>query len=89
MFFHKTKKMALLITFYGQYLIKKFYSNTNVQQKIFTAEINHLPPEILWMIFQELNLKDIGNCSQTCIMWKELIKEMFKNKGTLGMQLGR
>ena len=45
------------------------------------ATIEHLPPEILELIFQELSLKDINNCSQTCLWWSYCIEEFFKNKG--------
>ena len=45
------------------------------------ATIEHLPPEILELIFQKLSLKDINNCSQTCLWWSYCIEEFFKNKG--------
>ena len=45
--------------------------------------IDDLPPEILEMIFQELNLRDIGNCSMTCEKWEALIAAFYKDKGVL------
>ena len=43
--------------------------------------IEDLPPEVLDLIFKELNLKDIGSCSLTCTKWKDLIAALFKDKG--------
>ena len=45
--------------------------------------IEDLPPEVLDLIFKELNLKDIGSCSLTCTKWKDLIAALFKDKGKL------
>ena len=38
--------------------------------------------EILAMIFDELNLNDIGNCAQTCRRWEQVIATLFQDKGT-------
>ena len=43
--------------------------------------INNLPPEILQIIFMELNLTDLGNCLKTCVRWKQIIDSSFKDKG--------
>ena len=43
--------------------------------------IEHLPPEILELIFQELSLKDISNCAQTCQHWNYCIEAFFRNQG--------
>ena len=43
--------------------------------------INNLPPEILQIIFMELNVTDLGNCIKTCIRWKQIIDSSFKDKG--------
>ena len=45
------------------------------------CSIEHFPPEILQLLFVQLNLKDLGNCSKTCVRWKLLIVDLFKNKG--------
>ena len=44
--------------------------------------IDHLPNEILELIFFELNLKDLGNCSCACQRWKRIIRRQFTDKGT-------
>ena len=43
--------------------------------------MENLPAEILEIIFNELCLKDIGNCSNTCIRWRDMIAALFKDKG--------
>ena len=45
------------------------------------ASIDNLPPEVLEIIFRQLSLRDIGNCSQTCLRWNQIIKALFKDKG--------
>ena len=45
------------------------------------CSIEDFPPEILQLLFGQLNLKDLGNCSKTCVRWKLLIVDLFKNKG--------
>ena len=45
------------------------------------CSIEDFPPEILQLLFVQLNLKDLGNCSKTCVRWKLLIVDLFKNKG--------
>ena len=42
--------------------------------------IEKLPIEVLEIIFNQLSLKDIGNCSQTCIWFKNIIEVIYKNK---------
>ncbi len=44
--------------------------------------IEDLPAEVLEIIFKQLNLKDIGNCAQTCVRWRKIIAALFKDKGT-------
>ena len=51
--------------------------------------IDDLPPEILEMIFQELNLRDIGNCSMTCEKWEALIAAFYKDKGVLFITISK
>ena len=46
-----------------------------------TSRIDDLPTEILFLIFKELRLKDISNCSNTCLRWLYCIEALFKNKG--------
>ena len=41
---------------------------------------HNLPPEILEIIFQHLNSRDLGSCSQTCQKWQQIIENQFKNK---------
>ena len=43
--------------------------------------INNLPIELLEIIFKQLDLKDLGNCSQTCQLWESIISAIFMNKG--------
>ena len=45
------------------------------------SSIEDFPPEILQLLFVQLNLKDLGNCSKTCVRWNLLIVDLFKNKG--------
>ena len=40
----------------------------------------NLPPEILEIIFQHLNSRDLGSCSQTCQKWHQVIENQLKNK---------
>ena len=42
--------------------------------------IENFPPEVLELIFKELNLKDTGNCSLTCLKWQRLIAALYKDK---------
>ena len=42
--------------------------------------IDHLPIEILEIIFKLLSLKDVGNCCQVCLKWDHLITAFFRNK---------
>ena len=44
------------------------------------AAIEKLPIEVLEIILNQLSLKDIGNCSQTCIWFKDIIEVIYKNK---------
>ena len=44
------------------------------------AVIEKLPIEVLEIILNQLSLKDIGNCSQTCIWFKDIIEVIYKNK---------
>ena len=44
------------------------------------AVIEKLPIEVLEIILNQLSLKDIGNCSQTCIWFKDIIEIIYKNK---------
>ena len=48
----------------------------------------HLPPEILELIFLELDLKGLQNCSQTCLRWKIVIGAMCKNKAKVLVATG-
>ena len=43
--------------------------------------INDLPTEILVIIFKKLYRKDLENCSQTCVRWKFIIEDIWKNSG--------
>jgi len=52
------------------------------------CSIEHFPPEILQLLFVQLNLKDLGNCSKTCVRWKLLIVDLFKNKGRIVIATG-
>ena len=46
------------------------------------------PTEILMTIFQQLiRLEDIVKCSNTCERWNEIIKELFKDKGTFHIEI--
>ena len=45
--------------------------------------IQDFPMEILAMIFDELNLNDIGNCAQTCRRWEQVIATLFQDKGKM------
>ena len=45
------------------------------------CSIEEFPPEILDIVFQHLNLRDLGNCSKTCVRWNQIIAELFKDKG--------
>ena len=44
------------------------------------ALIEKLPIEVLEIILNQLSLKDIGNCSQTCTWFKDIIEVIYKNK---------
>lgn len=46
-----------------------------------STTIDLLPNEILELIFFELNLKDLGNCSCTCQKWEKIIERQFTDKG--------
>ena len=50
--------------------------------------IDRFPIEVLEMIFNNLGLKDIGNCSQTCIRWEQVIARLFKDKTKLVILTG-
>ena len=42
------------------------------------AKMNNLPTEILVLIFDEFtSLKDLSNCSNTCLRWKEIIETLY------------
>ena len=45
------------------------------------CSIEEFPPEILDIVFQHLNLRDLGNCSKTCVRWNQIIADLFKDKG--------
>ena len=41
-----------------------------------------IPPEVLEIILKKISsVKDIINCSKTCIKWKNLIAVIFKDRG--------
>ena len=44
--------------------------------------IQHLPTEVLELIFSKLCLKDASTCFQTCVRWSNIIRNLYKNKGT-------
>ena len=46
-----------------------------------STTIDLLPNEVLELIFIELNLKDLGNCSYTCQRWEKIIEGQFTDKG--------
>ena len=48
-----------------------------------TTSLNDLPSEILELIFEELCLVDIGNCTKTCIRWNQILNEKYKNNGSV------
>ena len=52
------------------------------------ATIDDLPFEILEIIFKELCLKDITNCSQTCLRWNYCIEALFRDKGRIAVIAG-
>ena len=40
------------------------------------------PTEILEHIFNQLpNLRSLSFCFKTCVKWKQIIEEIYKNKG--------
>ena len=44
--------------------------------------MENLPVEILEIIFGNIaSLKDIQSCFNTCTSWKQIIENMFSNKG--------
>ena len=53
-----------------------------------SAAIDDLPFEILEIIFKELCLKDITNCSQTCLRWNYCIEALFRDKGRIAVIAG-
>ena len=53
-----------------------------------TATIDDLPFEILEIIFKELCLKDITNCSHTCLRWNYCIEALFRDKGRIAVIAG-
>ena len=51
------------------------------------AKMNNLPTEILVLIFDEFtSLKDLSNCSNTCLRWKEIIETLYP--GTTNISAG-
>ena len=43
-----------------------------------SANVDHLPIEVLILVFKFSNLSDIfENCSKTCKMWREIIAQFF------------
>ena len=43
-----------------------------------SANVDHLPIEVLILVFKFLNLSDIfENCSKTCKIWREIIAQFF------------
>ena len=50
--------------------------------------IDDLPFEILEIIFKELCLKDITNCSLTCLKWNYCIEALFRDKGRIAVIAG-
>ena len=43
--------------------------------------MNNLPTEILFLIFDNFSsLKDLSNCSDTCVRWKEIIETLYPAK---------
>ena len=39
-----------------------------------------LPPEILELVFLELNINDLCSCSKTCVRWSLVISSLYKDK---------
>ena len=66
-----------------------YYFSSNCEILEMTSSINDLPTEILFLIFKELRLKDISNCSNTCLRWLYCIEALFKNKGKIFQQLSK
>ena len=49
-----------------------------------TTNIGNMPPEVLEIIFKNLNAtKDIISCNKVCTQWKNVFEAMFKNKGKI------
>ena len=46
-------------------------------------KIQEHPNEILELIFTQLpRLTELLNCSNTCIRWKKIVEDMYKDRGT-------
>ena len=45
-----------------------------------------LPPEILELVFLELNINDLCSCSKTCVRWSLVISSLYKDKCKLSIQ---
>ena len=45
-----------------------------------------LPPEILELVFLELNINDLCSCSKTCVRWSLVISSLYKDKCKLCIQ---
>ena len=52
-----------------------------------SVTIENLPIELIEVIFNQLNLNDIGNCFRASKRWQSLISEVYKNKGMLKLCL--
>ena len=47
-------------------------------------KIQDQPNEILELIFMQLpRLTELLNCSNTCIRWKKIVEDMYKDRGIL------
>ena len=57
------------------------------ESKSEVAAIEKLPIEVLEIILNQLSLKDIGNCSQTSIWFKDIIEFIYKNKSKKDLSL--
>ena len=68
--------------------VSNFEEQTIKRMKLFTEEnvtseskISIIPVEVLIQIFESLSMKDIENCSNTCVEWRR-IWVLFNFSGT-------
>ena len=54
-------------------------NNTGKCKKPSKIKIDQLPVEVLEMIFQDLDLKDLLSCTETCAKWGTVIEKMIQN----------